>query len=335
MTRVLSAAAVLSLGGCAAAPGGYLGPGGGTGSAMLHPLAIGFTAIALVVTAIIAAAIAVAVIRSRRAAVEQGEIVARGPGGLNWIGWGVGLSFPVIVAMAVWSFGVTRAVGKTPPGTPLLVEVTAHRWWWEVRYRGEVAADDFTTANDIIVPTGRPVRLILRSGDVIHDFWVPKLGPKMDMIPGKVNQLVLEAAAPGTYLGECAEFCGLEHGMMRFHVIAVDPPAFARWAAATRAPAVVVDPAVPRNLTGEAKFAAACSSCHEVRGTLYGGVLGPDLTHFASRTTIAAGVMPNTPAMRTEWLAHTQQVKPGAVMPLVPMTGAERAAVVAYLGELS
>lgn len=335
MTRTLSAAAVFALGGCAAVPGGYLGAGGGTGSAMLHPLALGFTAIALAVTAIIAAVIVFAVMRSRRAAAEHGPIVARGPGGLDWIGWGVGLSFPVIVAMAVWSFAVTRAVDKIAPGTPLVVEVTAHRWWWEARYRGAVPAQDFTTANDIVVPIGRPVRLILRSGDVIHDFWVPKLGPKMDMIPGKVNQLVLEAAAPGAYLGECAEFCGLEHGMMRFHVIAVDPPAFARWAAATRAPAVVADPAVPRNLIGEAKFATACSSCHEVRGTLYGGVLGPDLTHFASRTTIAAGVLPNTPAMRAEWLAHTQQVKPGAVMPLVPLTGAERAAVVAYLGELS
>ena len=334
MTRLAPAAALLALGGCAAVPAGYMGKGGGSGSAMLHPLAIGFTAIAFAVMAIIALLIALAVVRSRRAARAEGAVVARGKGGLDWIKWGVGLSFPVLLAMAVWSFAVTRAVGQVPPGTPLVIEVTAHRWWWEARYRGDVAGEDFTTANDIEIPVGRPVRLILRSADVIHDFWVPRLGPKMDMIPGQVNQLVLRAEVPGDYLGECAEFCGMEHGMMRFHAIALDPAAFARWAAATRAPALVADPAMPRNLGGEAKFVAACSSCHEVRGTAAGGVFGPDLTHFASRTTIAAGVLPNTPAMRERWLAHTQEVKPGAMMPLVPMADADRAALVAYLGEL-
>ncbi|MEO6092797.1 MAG: c-type cytochrome, partial [Novosphingobium sp.] len=208
-------------------------------------------------------------------------------------------------------------------------EITGHRWWWEIRYRDADHPDHVvTTANQLVIPTGVPVRIELTSADVIHDFWVPKLGPKMDMIPGKTNVTWLDARDAGTYRGQCAEYCGLEHARMAFEVTALSPAAFARWSVAERAPATVPE------TRGRAVFADHCAACHSVRGTVAQGIYGPDLTHFASRPSIAAGTLPNTVAARDRWLADTQGVKPGALMPQVPLDDVDRAAVVRYLGAL-
>ena len=317
-----------ALAGCSSTPLGYLSGAGGPTAAPTQHLAIGFTVIALAVILIIAAAIAVALTMSRRSSRTHGHVVARSGDGLQWIYWGLGLSFPALVAMAIWSFGVTRAVAQPTGPAAVTVDVTGHRWWWEVRYHADVPDRIVTTANELVIPTGVPIHLRLTSADVIHDFWVPKLGPKMDMIPGHWNATWLQADRPGTYVGQCAEYCGLEHAMMGLRVRALAPADYVRWRTAA------LQPATPDASRGSRVFAAACAGCHAVRGTPAGGILGPDLTHFASRDTIAAGVLPNTPANRNLWVAETQRIKPGVLMPTVPLTDYDRSAVVAYLGSL-
>ena len=326
------AAAVGLLGGCQPTPLGYLSGAGGPTARPTQGLAIGFSVISVLVIVIMTLSIGVAIWVSRRAVRDQGPVVARTGDGLRWIYWGLGLSFPVLLAMAVWSFAVTRAVAEPTGSAGLTVDVTGHRWWWEIGYHADSPDGTFTTANELVIPTGVPIHIRLTSGDVIHDFWVPKLGPKMDMVPGRWNATWLQADTPGTYMGQCAEYCGLEHAMMGLRVRALPPAEFAAWRAGQLRPQSLASGASTQ--MGAQVFAAQCSGCHAVRGTRAGGVLGPDLTHFASRDTLAAGVLPNTPAGRTEWIAATQRVKPGVLMPTVPLTDYDRRAVVAYLGDL-
>ncbi|HSQ95761.1 MAG TPA: cytochrome c oxidase subunit II [Croceibacterium sp.] len=305
----------------------------GSGSASgdtLQTIAWGFTVISVLVVLIIAAMIGLAIRYSTRRAREvPADEVAREGGGLAFIYWGVGLSMPVLIAMAVWNFMATRALAQAGAPTQLTVEVTGHRWWWEIRYLNPEHPDAIiTTANQLVIPIGVPVKIELTSADVIHDFWVPKLGPKMDMIPGKTNVTWLEARDAGSYRGQCAEYCGLEHAHMAFGVTALPPELFARWFAAERAPATS-----PPSL-GQAQFLDHCAACHAVRGTAAAGIYGPDLTHFASRPTIAAGILTNTVAGRGHWLADTQGVKPGALMPQIELDDVDRASVVRYLGTL-
>ena len=328
-SRLLLPLALLGLAACAAHPLGYMSGGNGRVSGATESLAWGFTAISCAVMLIIAGLILVGILRARRAAKVEGETVRSG-GGLGFIYWGVGLSFPVLVAMAVWSFAVTRTMAQ-PPGEPAVnVDVTGNRWWWDIEYRDLDGARAFRTANELTIPVGVPVALHLMSADVIHDFWVPKLGPKMDMIPGKTNTAWLQADKPGVYYGQCAEYCGLEHAKMGFRVVALPPADYAAWRARAERPASVVAEAGSAQL-----FSARCSACHSIRGGEAGGIAGPDLTHFASRSTIAAGVLPNTPEGRDLWLADTQGVKPGALMPQIDLTRSERAQLVSYLGSLN
>jgi cytochrome c oxidase subunit 2 len=320
----------LTLGGCSGVPLGYMTGSGSRSGDVLQHIAWGFLAIAVAVTLIIAIMIALAIRSSvRRARREPNDAVTRETNGLLFIYWGVGISMPVLVAMAVWNFVATRAVAQPSGGAALTVEISGHRWWWEIRYRDADTPDHVvTTANQLVIPTGVPIRIDLTSGDVIHDFWVPKLGPKMDMIPGRTNVTWLEARDAGTYRGQCAEYCGLEHARMALAVTAVSPADFARWMDQQRMP--VAD----GNSRGQQIFLASCATCHAVRGTGAAGIYGPDLTHFASRPEIAAGVLPNTDAGRDKWLSDTQTVKPGALMPQVELDDADRHAVVRYLGGL-
>lgn len=328
--RRLGLAGATMLGGCSGAPLGYMTGSGSSSGDTLQQIAWGFSTIAVGVTLIIIILIGAAIgVSVRRAQRESDSSVARETTGLSFIYWGVGLSMPVLVAMAVWNFIATRAVAEPPSSPALTIEVTGHRWWWEIRYRNAAQPDHVvTTANQLVIPTGVPVRIELTSSDVIHDFWVPKLGPKMDMIPGRTNVTWLEARDPGTYRGQCAEYCGLEHARMAFEVTALGRADFARWMAVERTPAS------PHGARGEQVFEARCGACHTVRGTDAAGIYGPDLTHFAMRPTIAAGLLPNTVAARDRWLADTQAVKPGALMPQVELGNADRQAVVRYLGSL-
>ncbi|MEZ4616530.1 MAG: c-type cytochrome [Caldilineaceae bacterium] len=191
------------------------------------------------------------------------------------------------------------------------------------------------TANEIHIPTGQPLLVQLASADVIHDFWVPKLGRKMDAIPGHPNQLWLQADQPGTYLGACAEFCGAQHAWMRLRVIAQSPTDFAAWQQAQRQsppPPPATDTLASQ---GAKRFQAlTCSNCHAIGGTPAQANAGPNLTHVASRQTLGAGVLENNPANLAQWLTNPQSVKPGNQMPHFQLSAADLQALVAYLETL-
>ena len=204
--------------------------------------------------------------------------------------------------------------------------VIGHQWWWEVRYPGT----GIRTANEIHLPVAEPQRLGLRSADVIHDFWVPELGRKMDVIPGVENQTWIAAGEPGVYYGRCAEFCGQEHAWMRLRVVAQSPAEFAKWEQAQLlTPRTPADGAPGR---GAAYFQQlSCAACHTIRGTPAHGDVGPDLTHVGGRDTLVAGRLANTPANLAVWLLEPDLVKPGAHMPNLHLTREQQDTLVAYL----
>ena len=232
----------------------------------------------------------------------------------------------ILAVLIVAMTGTVREIGAfsaAPAGTAYEIDVRAGQFWWEYRY-----PDGTVTANELRIPVATPILLRVESRDVIHSYWIPPLGPKVDAVPGKTNLLRLYADEPGTYDGACAEFCGLEHAWMRVRAIAMPREEFDRWLAAEGRPAA-------RDAAGEKVFhEQLCGVCHTVRGTEAAGTAGPDLTHVASRTTLGAGVLANDAAALRRWLSDTQGVKPGALMPTVPLTPGELDALVAYLGSL-
>ncbi|HEY2585638.1 MAG TPA: cytochrome c oxidase subunit II [Tepidisphaeraceae bacterium] len=204
--------------------------------------------------------------------------------------------------------------------------VIGHQWWWEVRYPAAGAV----TANEIHLPVGRKLRVRVEAADVIHSFWVPQLGPKMDMIPGHPNFVWLEADRAGTYEGSCAEFCGDQHAWMRFTVVAEPEPQYRAWLAHQAQPG-----SAPADALAEAGrrfyFAQTCANCHAVKGTSAVANAAPDLTHVASRTELAAGVIPNTPQNLARWLRNPQAIKPGCQMPNFTLDDEHLTQLVAYL----
>jgi cytochrome c oxidase subunit 2 len=254
---------------------------------------------------------------------------------LRWIVGG-GLVFPgvLLVALFAWSLAKGLPWKPVPPSGALVVAVTAHMWWWEVRYRDPATGADVITANEIRLPTGRPVYLALASHDVIHSFWVPALAGKMDMVPGRLHHLLLSVPQPGQWRGQCAEFCGEQHARMALHVVALAPAAFDAWLAAQARPAVQ-DASARQALGRQAFLAQRCDACHTVRGIGAESRLGPDLTHVGSRLHLGAGTLPNDAAARERWIAHVQQVKPGARMPSYDrLDAATLAALADWLGSL-
>lgn len=308
----------------------------GPAAAPLTQLAWGLGGISVAVTVIITMALVWGIWRRRPSPNPDasGLELADTPGaGLAWIYIGLGISVPVLAVCTVWTLFVLGQVMHPASKPQLTLQVTAHQWWWEVRYLDPVAGRVFTTANEIHIPTGQPVRVVLSSPDVIHSFWVPKLAGKMDVIPGVTNVTWIQAATPGQYRGECAEFCGLQHARMAFVVTADSPATFNAWR--DRQLALPQAPANPEVAQGSAIFAARCASCHTVSGTPAGGIVGPELSHLATRATLAAGTIPNDTEHLTAWIADPAAIKPGVLMPKVPMTAAERAQVVAYLQSLT
>ena len=234
---------------------------------------------------------------------------------MRWWIVGGGLIFPAVVLAILIGYTVVRSAQLTrpPPADALVVSVTGKMWWWEVRYR-RPDGTDVVLANEIHIPVNRPVVVGLSSADVIHSFWVPQLGGKMDMVPGRTNQLVLQATAPGVFRGQCAEYCGEQHARMAMHVVAHEPADFEVWLAAQAQPAR--PPVSPLAERGRSAFIAQrCTACHTVRGVSEEGRLGPDLTHVGSRLHLGAGTLRNDAAAMQRWIAHVQTVKPGARMP--------------------
>jgi cytochrome c oxidase subunit II len=243
------------------------------------------------------------------------------------IGAGVALPIALLVALFVWSdlIVIKSTAAPAPGSTEMTIHVTGHQWWWEVRYDGT----DVVTANEIHIPVRTRVDVRLSTADVIHSFWIPELNRKTDMIPGQANRQLLIANEPGTYRGQCAEFCGLQHAHMAVEVVAQPRAQFDAWLAAQRRPASAGASRGARIFQQQ-----ACSGCHAIRGTPAHGDVGPDLTHFASRSTIAALTEPNTRANVRYWIEHPQEVKPGSKMPDLELSDADWNALTAYLETL-
>jgi cytochrome c oxidase subunit 2 len=228
-----------------------------------------------------------------------------------------------------------RSLSRLPAADAVRIEMTAQQWWWEARYLDAQGKPEFAVSSELHVPVGKPVIVTLKSTDVIHTFWVPSLHGKKDMLPGRSTQLVLRADKAGTYRGECAEFCGLEHALMAFSVSADPPDVYARWRAAQQSPAATPAPAAADAVRGQQLFLSSnCAQCHTVRGTAAAGSLGPDLTHVASRSMLAAGTVANQPAKLAAWIVDPQSLKPGSTMPSSRLEPDDVRALVAYLGAL-
>jgi cytochrome c oxidase subunit II len=213
------------------------------------------------------------------------------------------------------------------------VIVTGHQFWWEVEYDDPDVSRRLRTANEIHIPVGRPVQLDLASRDVIHSFWVPAITGKKDLIPGYRNTEVLLADKPDLYIGQCAEFCGLQHAKMNLQVYAEPPEKFKQWwdSQLQSAP----EPANDLERRGRDVFTqSSCVLCHSIQGTPAGATIGPDLTHLASRKTIAAGSLPNTPGNLASWIRSPQTIKPGAQMPATALPPDDLAALTQYLTSL-
>lgn len=246
---------------------------------------------------------------------------------------GVAVSAVLLLVLIVADFVTERRLAHLPLKDAVRIEVTGHLWWWGVRYLDDEPSRMFNTANEIHVPAGKPVILKLNSADVIHSFWAPSLHGKKDLIPGRTALLHFRADKPGVYRGQCAEFCGFEHALMAFTVVADPPAQYEAWAARQRTPAPA--PATELQKQGLAVFMrSTCAMCHAIAGTEAGARLGPDLTHLASRGMIASGTLPNTKQYLAAWILDPQRFKKGANMPPTPLSAQELNALLAYLETL-
>lgn len=243
------------------------------------------------------------------------------------------LTVLILFGFLIYDIAVGRQITANPGSDALQIRVTGHQWWWEVQYRDSLPQNWATTANEIHIPTGRPVVFELHSTDVIHSFWTPNLSGKRDLIPGNVNSVWFQADTPGVYRGQCAEYCGHQHAKMAFLVIAQRPDSFDGWLARQRDTALT--PANDLTRRGQEVFlSSSCVMCHAIAGTPAGSRVGPDLTHLASRRTIAAGTLPNTRANLAGWILDPQRIKPGVKMPANQLKGPDLEALLAYLESL-
>jgi cytochrome c oxidase subunit II len=241
-----------------------------------------------------------------------------------------GILIPIVsltVLFFIADVGVLRATDAPTPGeTKMTIDVVGHQWFWEVRYPGTAAV----TANEIHIPVRTPVKIVATSADVVHSFWVPELNRKIDMIPGHPNTVELYADKVGVYRGQCAEFCGLQHAHMALAVYTDSPTTFRSWLANMARP--LAAPVGPAPQAGEQVFLSSqCASCHTIRGTLAEGRIGPDLTHLATRKTLAALTIPNTTGYLGAWIADPQRFKPGNRMPGLRLSESQLGQLVAFL----
>lgn len=252
--------------------------------------------------------------------------------GLTIVAVGTAISIVLLFGALVYMLRVLGTVASPPSPPALTIVVTAHDWWWSVRYPDDAGGAAFVTANEIHIPVGEPVAIDLKSADVIHAFWVPQLAGKTQTIPGQTNHQWLQADRPGVYRGQCSQYCGAQHAHMAFEVVAEPPDAFRAWLAAQRQPAPV--PAAGAEQRGWRVFAARCAGCHAVRGTDAAGDAGPDLSHLGARRLLAAGTLDNTPDNLRRWIAHAQQIKPLTLMPSFALAPRDADDLAAYLATL-
>jgi cytochrome c oxidase subunit 2 len=320
--RVIAAVALL-LAGCGG-PQSALDPAG-RGAERIADLFWGMAAGALVIwLAVVSLAIYAMRARPESHSQRSAELLIMGGGAV----------LPTMVLAGLLAYGLALLPDLLAPvaTSPLQIAVSGEQWWWRVRYLvsgGNGAAVEL--ANEIRLPVGERVEFHLESPDVIHSFWIPALGGKLDMIPGRRNRLVLEPTRTGVFRGTCAEYCGTAHALMSFAVVVMEKADFAAWLAHQRAAAQPPTHALTAH--GQELFLAhGCGACHTVRGTPGDGVVGPDLTHVGSRLSLGAGLLPNAPDDFRRWIAQTDTVKPGVHMPAFDMLPPEDLrALAAYL----
>ena len=276
----------------------------------------------------VAMAALIAIVRGRRGSSTATDVqIGRS------VGVAGGISLVALFGLLFASVATGRALDTLRSPEALRIQVTASQWWWDIQYDNAIASLRVTTANEIHIPVGRAIHFDLLSTDVIHSLWIPNLQGKIDLVPGRRNELWLRADLPGIYRGQCAEFCGLQHARMALVVVAQTPDDFERWLAGNRTPAP--PPATPEQQRGkDVVERGPCAMCHAIAGTLAGGRTAPDLTHIASRSTLGAGTLPNTRGHLAGWIADPQGIKPGNRMPPPGLTSDELQAVLAYLESL-
>ena len=328
-----SFALIVCLTGCAGVQNA-LGGDGAEGARFINLFTV-FTVISTIMYLLIAGALLFALSRRQRPehTVEnrrhhQTSIIVK-PALVGWLA----LVLVGLTALTIASFFTDRSNAADARKPALLVKITANQWWWDVEYSPGNPSQTVRTANEIHLPLGVPVHVRLNSNDVIHSFWVPNLAGKQDLIPGRTTDLYLLARKAGLYRGQCAEFCGVQHARMALDVTVESKADFQRWYAAQLKSAAA--PATPLELAGYRYVTTReCSACHNISGTPAGGQVAPDLTHFASRRSIAAGTLPMGKGNLYGWVADPQSQKPGSHMPTVGLEPNELHAVVAYLERL-
>jgi len=274
---------------------------------------------------LVASLLAYAVVRFRRRAKDDGtepaQIYGSGPVEAAW----TTVPFLIVVVLTLSTGRVIHEVQDArQPAAALEVQVIGHQWWWEFRY----PKLGIVTANELHVPVSqagdrRPTFLDLRSADVVHSFWVPRLAGKTDLIPNKINSMWIEPERAGLFLGQCAKYCGTQHAKMLLRVYADTPENFERWVTAEKDPAVAAGRLVFEQ--------TACINCHAIKGTIANGRFGPDLTHLMSRATLASGALSNSPPGLRAWIKAPDQFKPGALMPAMNLNAPELDRLVDYL----
>lgn len=323
MRRARAFLPALALSGCSGVQ--TMSEGAGFGSQQFNQLMLLFLIITGIAFACVAIFLTIAVLHRR----GEGEPPLRG----LLTGW-IGFIIVGLIVLTIASFlsdrRESRAGAEQPP---LKITVSASQWWWGIEYQNDNPSLIVRTANELHLPVGRPAQMQLASGDVIHSLWIPALAGKQDLIPGRENDLRIVPTRMGHYRAQCAEFCGLQHAHMAFDVTVESPQAFAAWYAAQSKPAP--EAADPLARAGHDFFMNhACANCHSITGTTANGRTGPDLTHVASRRTIAAGTLQMSLGNLMGWIANPQGVKPGTHMPAVGMSADELHAVAAYLETL-
>jgi cytochrome c oxidase subunit II len=248
------------------------------------------------------------------------------PGGnTRFVVWG-GIIIPTVVVLVLLFWSLKSTVALRLPETRVRIEVIGHQWWWEVHYPDE----GISTANELYIPAGEPVKVELRAADVIHSFWVPNLQGKRDLLPEVTNVWWIRSDVPGVYRGQCAEFCGVQHALMAFMVVVVPPEEFAQWVADRQRPPR--EPADAWLERGRAVFfQEGCANCHAIGATEASGLIGPDLTHIGTRLTLGAGTVTNNAGTMAGWIANPQTIKPGNRMPRSFIGSEDLHALVDYL----
>ena len=243
----------------------------------------------------------------------------------------VGITAIILTVLMITEFVAAKNMHQFSETNDYLnIKITARQWWWRAEYLDPIASNTITTANEIHIPVGQKICFELNSADVIHSFWVPNLHGKKDAVPGHPTTLWLQADQPGTYWGECAEYCGFEHAQMRLVIKAEPKEQYDAWCAAQRQAAP--EPTTPSQIRGKEVFlSSTCVMCHTMGGTMAFGRIGPNLSHVGSRSIIAAGALEHTRENMLKWISHPQQVKPGSNMPEVYLSEEDRAALVDYL----